>query len=76
MQHNSRISTDHKVLLGKPVIKNTRIPVEMILKKLSQGATHEDLLKSYPRLQPEDIFAALEYASSRIANEEDYQAGS
>lgn len=71
MSYTERISTDPGVLRGKPVVKNTRISVELILKKLSQGASHEDLLRSYPRLSREDILASLEYASARIANEEE-----
>lgn len=73
MHYRDRIITDPKVLRGKPVIKDTRISVELILKKLSQGASHEDLLRSYPRLKQEDIYAALQYASARIANEEDLE---
>ena len=65
MQYRSSITTAPKVLLDKPVIKDTRISVELILTKLSQGASHEDLLHSYPRLTHEDIYAALEYASKR-----------
>jgi len=47
---------------GKPVIKGTRITVELILRKLSEGATEEDLLDGYPRLAREDIRAAIRYA--------------
>lgn len=73
MTYKERITTDPEVLRGKPVIKNTRISVELILKKLSQGASVDDLLASYPRLRKEDIYAALAYASVRIANEEELQ---
>jgi uncharacterized protein (DUF433 family) len=51
------IDVDSKVMLGKPVIRGTRIPVELILRKLGEGATVEDLLDAYPRLTPEDIRA-------------------
>ena len=64
MQYQKHIVTDPHVLRGKPVIKDTRISVEMILSKLSQGASHADLLRSYPRLREEDIYAALTYTSS------------
>ncbi len=57
-------------MLGKPVIKGTRITVELILRKLSQGATTADILKMYPHLQEEDILTALTYASDVLANEE------
>ncbi len=57
-------------MLGKPVIKGTRITVELILRKLAQGALVKDILQMYPHLQEEDIFAALNYASDILANEE------
>jgi uncharacterized protein (DUF433 family) len=50
-------------MLGKPVIKGTRLTVEMILRKLSQGATTDDLLKMYPHLTHEDIQAVYLYAA-------------
>jgi uncharacterized protein (DUF433 family) len=65
-----RIETDPNVMLGKPVIRGTRIPVELILRKLSQGASELDLLDAYPRLSKEDIQAALAYAADLIAHEE------
>jgi uncharacterized protein (DUF433 family) len=70
MDYKSRIVSDYKILLGKPVIKGTRISVELILKKLSQGASMEDLLQAYPHITQEDVFAVLTYASDVIANEE------
>ena len=50
-----RIEINPNVMLGKPVIRGTRIPVELILRKLSEGATEAELLDGYPRLTPEDI---------------------
>lgn len=70
MSYQDRIISDHKILLGKPLIKGTRISVELILKKLSQGASIQNLLTDYQHLQKEDIYAALEYASLLLANEE------
>jgi uncharacterized protein (DUF433 family) len=70
MNYQERITADYRVLLGKPVIKGTRITVELILRKLSQGATVQDLLAMYPHLQEADVLAALTYASEVIANEE------
>lgn len=64
-----RIEINPKVMLGKPVIKGTRIPVELILRKLSEGASEADLLDAYPRLTPEDIRAALAYAADTLAHE-------
>lgn len=46
-------------MLGKPVIRGTCIPVELLLRKLSEGASVADLLEGYPRLTTEDISAAL-----------------
>ena len=54
-----RIEINPEVMLGKPVIRGTRVPVELILRKLSEGATEADLLDAYPRLTRIDIQAAL-----------------
>jgi uncharacterized protein (DUF433 family) len=54
-----RIEIYPKVMMGKPVIKGTRIKVELVLRKLAEGATEDDLLDAYPRLTREDIRAAL-----------------
>ncbi len=64
-----RIEVNPTVMLGKPVIKGTRIPVELLLRKLSEGATEADLLDAYPRLKKIDIQAALAYAASALAHE-------
>ena len=55
----ARITVDPKVMVGKPVIRGTRIPVELIVRMLGQGISEEEILKDYPHLQPEDIRAAL-----------------
>ena len=60
-----RIEINPKVMMGKPVIRGTRITVELILRKLAEGATEEDLLDAYPRLTREDIEAAIGYAAVR-----------
>ena len=70
MNATDRILIDPKVMLGKPVIRGTRITVEMIVRKLAEGATEADLLDGYPRLTPEDIRAALVYAADAVAHEE------
>ena len=54
---------DNKVMVGKPVIRGTRISVEQILRLLAQGLTFEEILKDYPHLTKEDIVAALIYAA-------------
>ena len=70
MAATDRIEVNPNVMLGKPLIRGTRITVELILRKLSEGATEAELLDAYPRLTPEDIRAALGYAADTIAHEE------
>jgi len=70
MGKETRIEVNPKVMLGKPVIRGTRIPVELILRKLAEGATEADLLDAYPRLTREDIQAAIAYAANTVAVEE------
>jgi len=69
MKQHERIVRDPKVMLGKPVIRGTRITVELILRKLGEGATHKDLLEAYPHLSEADIQAAITYAADTIAHE-------
>jgi uncharacterized protein (DUF433 family) len=64
-----RVDIDPGVMQGKPVIRGTRISVELLLRKLAEGATIEDLLDAYPRLVADDIRAALDYAADAIAHE-------
>jgi uncharacterized protein (DUF433 family) len=56
-------------MLGKPVIKGTRIPVELIVRKLGEGASVEGLLDGYPNLKKEDIQTTLLYAADTLGNE-------
>lgn len=70
MTITDRIEINPKVMLGKPVIRGTRIPVELILRKLSEGVSEADLLDAYPRLTREDIQAAIGYAADTVAPEE------
>lgn len=70
MEYTKRIVSDPNIMLGKPIIKGTRIPVELILRKLSEGITVEELLEAYPHLTREDILAALSYSADVIAREE------
>ena len=69
MNIQDRIETRPGVMLGKPVIKGTRIPVELIVRKLGEGASIEDLLDGYPNIKREDIQAALIYAAETLSNE-------
>jgi uncharacterized protein (DUF433 family) len=54
MTLTDRIEINSQIMLGKPVIRGTRIPIELLLRKLSEGATEADLLDAYPRLSRED----------------------
>lgn len=65
-----RIEIDPSVMLGKPVVRGTRIPVELVLRKLAEGATMADVLDAYPRLTEADIRACLAYAADTVAHEE------
>ncbi len=69
-QIRQRITLNPKVMVGKPVIRGTRIPVELIVRMLAQGIPESDILREYPRLQPEDIRAALDYAAQVLAHED------
>ena len=70
MTVTDRIEINPAVMLGKPVIRGTRIPVELLLRKLAEGATQADLLDAYPRLTRADIQAAIGYAADTLAHEE------
>jgi uncharacterized protein (DUF433 family) len=70
MARRNRIEVNPKIMLGKPVIRGTRVPVELILRKLGEGARDADLLDAYPRLTRADIQAALLYAADTLAHEE------
>ncbi len=65
-----RITIDPAVMVGKPLIRGLRITVEQILKALANGVMPRELLDDYPELQPEDIRAALCYASELVSEEQ------
>jgi len=69
MDYNEYLESRSDVMLGKPLIKGTRITVELILKKLSEGASVDDILIAYPHLKAIHISAALAYATDVISNE-------
>jgi uncharacterized protein (DUF433 family) len=69
MDWRERIVVDSKVLVGKPVIKGTRIPVEFVVDLLARGWTTEQILKEYDHLTLEDIRACLGYASEMLKTE-------
>lgn len=70
MATGTRVEINPEVMLGKPVIRGTRITVELILRKLAEGAGHHELLEAYPQLTNEDIQAAIAYAADTLAHEE------
>jgi uncharacterized protein (DUF433 family) len=72
----NRITIDADVMQGKPVIRGTRITVDLLLRKLSEGATEGDLLDAYPHLTIDDIRAALAYAADTVAHEDNVLTGS
>ncbi len=67
---HKRIVVDPAVMVGKPVIKGTRIPVDLILKLIAQGQTTQEILDDYPNLKEADIKAALEYGAELVSGEE------
>lgn len=70
MNYKQYIERNPEIMLGKPIIKGTRITVELLMRKLAGGYNISNILESYPHLTKEQIFAALEYAADMIANEE------
>ena len=68
MHTHERIEINPDVMIGKPVIKGTRIPVELLLRKLGEGATEHDLLDAHRNLTVEDIRAAMTYAADFLAH--------
>lgn len=70
MKLAERIEVNFGVMMGKPVIAGTRIPVELILRKMSEGAGVADILEAYPQLTLTDIYAVLAYAADTISLEE------
>ena len=66
----NRIEINPKVMLGKPVIRGTRITVELILEKLAADVPIEDILQDYPRLSRLDVLAAIAYARQVLGTDE------
>ena len=64
------VCIDPTVMLGKPTIRGTRITVELVLRKMAEGATMAELIESYPQLSPDAIRAAMAYAADTLAHEE------
>ena len=70
----TRIITNPDIMLGKPIIKGTRITVEIILRKISEGATVKNILEIYPTITRIDVNEVMLYAANIIANEEIIEA--
>jgi uncharacterized protein (DUF433 family) len=70
-----RVEINPDIMLGKPVIAGTRIPVEQILRKLAADMSTDDVLREYPGLTRQDVQAALAYASDALGSEEILPAG-
>lgn len=65
MKHE-RISVDSSIMMGKPCITGTRIPVEQVLRELSEGLLADDLIQMHPQLTEDDIMAAVRYAADVV----------
>ena len=69
METQDRIQTNLEVMAGKPVIRETRISIDLIVRMLAQGISEQATLDEYPRLQLADIRAALDYAAKMLSQE-------
>ena len=67
---HERVEINPSIMFGKPVIKGTRITVELILRKLAGGMTVEEILTDHPHLVAADVYAATDFAASFLASEE------
>ncbi|OGD66972.1 hypothetical protein A3F08_00165 [Candidatus Berkelbacteria bacterium RIFCSPHIGHO2_12_FULL_36_9] len=65
----NRIEINPKKMVGKPIIKGTRIPVYLVVNLLAQGLTFDEIIEDYPRLTKKDIIAALQYAGNILSSE-------
>ena len=72
MDWRERIVIDPGILVGKPIVKGTRLAVEFIIDLLANGWSEDEILKNYPGLTSEDIRACLAYASQRLTSEKVY----
>lgn len=70
MAWQDRIAIDPNVLVGKPVIKGTRLAVEFLLELLAEGWSAEEILKNYPQLTPDDLYAAFHYAADAMKQQQ------
>lgn len=70
LRWQDHIEIDPEVMLGKPVIRGTRITVEILLEKLAADIRIEEILADYPRLTREDVLAAVDYARAALGTDE------
>jgi uncharacterized protein (DUF433 family) len=73
--YEKRIILDSHIMAGKPIIKGTRITVELVLRLLGEGRTIDEILIDYPHVTREDIFAALKYATHIVEEEKVFPFG-
>lgn len=64
------VTINPRIMAGKPVIRGTRVPVELLVRMVAQGISEEEIMKEYPRLAREDIRAALTYAAMVVGEED------
>lgn len=74
VDYTKYIEADPAILLGKPRIKGTRLSVELVLRKLSEGASVEELCAQYPGIGEQDIQAVLSFAADVVAGEEHFDS--
>lgn len=74
LKYQDRIVIDPEVMAGKPVVRGTRIPVELVLKRLAQDLDMQTIFESYPRLTVEDVKACIEYAYAVVEGEDIFPA--
>jgi uncharacterized protein (DUF433 family) len=73
---HERIVCNPDILLGKPTIRGTRVPVSLILNLLAEGESFADIVEAYPYVTIDDIRASLLYASERMSREETHRLAS
>ena len=73
MNHHDRIAVDPDILLGKPVVKGTRLSVDFLLGLLAQGWAESEILRNYPGLTRDDLLACWAYASEVLGQEKVYR---
>jgi uncharacterized protein (DUF433 family) len=73
MNLQDRVVTDRSILLGKPIVRGTRLSVEFLVGLMAQGWPEAEILRNYPGLAREDLLACLDYARARLEGEKVYE---